>query len=269
MIGDRVTLIIEGLESENGHVRLADFIGQLYSLQAALRRTDSLTYGEGKPGVQFQIVELSHSSPTTIALAATEDVARGLRSADELIVALHAIQEEEGVRDWIDNEWLKNILGITGPVGKRTGEVRVFMNGKRVDFTETLDATVKTLIVPDKKYLGSVTGKLDKINIHAEANELWVYPIAGPPGVKCNFTDELREDAIKAIGRTVRVSGMLMRPSKRKWPTEIAARKISLLPDENEAPLLGSLRGIAPGAIGNASPAEFIRRLRDQWDEAV
>jgi hypothetical protein len=60
----RITLVMEGLETDGGHVRLARLLKSLRSLNRSLSRLDSREAG-GTGASRFVVVTLTHDSPAT------------------------------------------------------------------------------------------------------------------------------------------------------------------------------------------------------------
>ena len=65
----RLALKVEGLPRDDGQVRLSVFLSELQLFAAALRKFDALVSG-GSPANLFRIVDLSYSSPATVAIEA-------------------------------------------------------------------------------------------------------------------------------------------------------------------------------------------------------
>ena len=64
-----ITMTIESAEADQEHVSLNDFSFQLEALTKVLSNTESLLSGE-QAGIDWQIVDLKHSSPAEIVLQA-------------------------------------------------------------------------------------------------------------------------------------------------------------------------------------------------------
>jgi hypothetical protein len=65
-----VTIVFHGLPSEDGNVRLFDFVGRLNSFSAAINRADRLVSDRNISTFYFRIVDLRHTSPATITIEA-------------------------------------------------------------------------------------------------------------------------------------------------------------------------------------------------------
>jgi hypothetical protein len=64
-----------------------------------------------------------------------------------------------------------------------------------------------------------------------------------------------------------RVMGTLHYRQGQYFPQSIDVSDIQLLPSDNELPALSTLRGIAPNATDGMTSEDFVRKLRDAWQE--
>jgi transcriptional regulator with XRE-family HTH domain len=118
-----------------------------------------------------------------------------------------------------------------------------------------------------KQYaMGSISGWLDKINIHRDENVFNIYPIVGPAkGVPCKFGKALEHEAVQAVSKFVDVWGRLEYNPVDSFPQEVNVHKIEVRPDRDGLPKLADLRGVAPEATGEKLSEDFIGDLRDDW----
>ncbi len=266
-----ISLTVEGLSEEDGHVRLRDFLKVLENLNKALSTTDRLISGERHSTMYYRIVGLSHSSPATVELepvCSNPDIDFRHQVVANFFTALDAIQREAPVPGWANSDLLRSVDKIAQPVGKVVRSVRVYGVGPDTDIEIDSDFQRKIgdlLSIEDHAW-GSVEGRLDKINVHANANTFEIYPIVGPPSIACHFPARLEHVAITSVKRWVTVLGQLTYKALDKFPNKIEVSEIEVHPPVEDLPTLSDLKGVAPRATGRLKSETFVRRLRDAWE---
>jgi hypothetical protein len=93
-----------------------------------------------------------------------------------------------------------------------------------------------------------------------------IYPRRGP-GVRCIFKPDLLEEAAASVARTATVSGVLKYREGEFPPYVCHVKSIDIHPKGDELPTLEDLRGVAPAMTGELCTVEFIRRIRDDWQD--
>lgn len=268
--GTRFSFHMRGLDVDNGDVRVDDFIRQLNSFKNALSVTDRLI--AETPSIYFRIVDLRHQSPAFVELEAVpvsnaarnnagRVVNRFFRSLDEI---------ERGVApEGFDFSTFQAFKEITMLLQKdRITELGICREDDSQAKTLTpLSSQIDKILGPDEYEVGSATGMLDQINIHANQNVFTIYPTSKQRKLRCVFAEELRPQAIKAVGQYVRVSGRMKYKShlERRYPYEVLVRDLEVYPPESELPTLGSLEGAASDMPLSMPSEEFVRRIRDEW----
>lgn len=117
----------------------------------------------------------------------------------------------------------------------------------------------------EDKVTSTVDGRLEQINIHNKANSFRIYTFTS--SVPCKFPSNLLKDVQGALGNYVSVWGECFYRPNTAFPYKINARKMKVLPPNEELPSLIDLLGIAPGATGDKSSEHFVRELRDEWNK--
>ncbi len=260
---DTIELTIEGLVSEDGHVRLSDFLSQLSALRNALQQMEGLA-GSGKQAY-YRVVALRHDSPATVVLERVALRQRAFtRSAiPALLGAVQEIASGEVINP--DRKLLASIKALSKPVGKTVRSTRVRWGDLVEHFTPDLNIKVQSLLAPESTAMGSIAGMLERINFHASANRFHVYPLLGPKRVACLFPARLTDLAEQAVNRYVTVRGELRYRSGAKFPHEVDVSSIEVMPPEEDLPRLSELRGDAPDATSGLSAEEFVWKVRDEW----
>ena len=116
---DRITLIIEGLPSDDGRVRFNTFVAQLQSLSATIGKLDREA-NDGKQASYFEIVELSYSSPIRVVIEQRPFPTQ--KSVGPIVMQTlervsSALERDEGLSNF-DAELLEDFRALAKPVGK-------------------------------------------------------------------------------------------------------------------------------------------------------
>lgn len=266
----KFTLHIRGRDIDHGHVRVEDFIKQLTSFKNALSATDRLI--SETLSTYFRIVDLRHQSPAFVEIEAvpvsTATVNRPEGVVNRFFRSLDDI--ERGVApEGFDFSTFQAFEEITALLQKdRITELILCRDDESQTKTLTpLAPQIEKILGPDEYEVGSATGTLDQINLHANQNVFTIYPTSKQRKLRCVFAKEVRSQAIKAVGQYVRVSGRMKYKShlERRYPYEVLVREIEVYPPESELPTLGSLEGAASDTPLSMPSEEFVRRIRDEW----
>ena len=109
---------------------------------------------------------------------------------------------------------------------------------------------------------------LKRINIHNNTNTFRIYTsLPAFSSVNCEFPPNLLERVQNSLGFFVSVSGECFYRPEAPFPYKMNVQEMEVLPPTEELPTLSDLYGIAPGATGSKSSEQFVRELRDRWDE--
>lgn len=112
---------------------------------------------------------------------------------------------------------------------------------------------------------GSVSGRLESINVHAGANEFFIFPNVGAKKVRCRFPAYLEHLAVNSVTSWVTVTGYLTYKRRDAFPTQIKVQSMDVHPPSEDLPTLSDLRGVAPRATGRLKSETFVRKLRGEW----
>ena len=262
----RVTLIVEGLSSDGGHVRLDAFLTALEKLRSTLIKLDALG-SDGKPSSYFTIVGLSHNSPATVEIEA-----RPLQGRRDVTSALlsrfgSAIKEISAGRvpEYLDYKTLADLREIASPVGSSIASARISVGNEYVEMTKQFAKQIEVVMAEEETCFGSVDGMLEQINVHADANTFTIYPEFGAKSISCHFPKDQQEKAVSAIKRRVSVSGNMHYRKNAPFPHHIDVDHLEIYALPDDLPSLDDLRGLAPNATGGLASEDFVRELRNAW----
>jgi hypothetical protein len=262
----RVKLVVEGMERDEGHVRLEVFVNELQKLQAALARADK-TVSDGERCSYFAIVGLSHSSPATVELEARvlpnrQDWRQS--TVNLLTSAIRAVERGEFTAE-SDPELLADIKELAAPVGASLRTAYLVVDGASHYLTAAIATNITTFLADQEQCLTTVEGMLERVNVHDGANEFTIFPHVGANRIRCKLPQELAEKGISAIRRRVAVSGLAKYRKFAAFPHEIDAEQLEIYGLERDLPTFDDLRGIAPDATGDLSSEDFVKELRHGW----
>ena len=264
-----IDLIIDGPLSEQGHVPLPTFVQQISRFYETLARTDRLLSGRNRKTLLYRVVDLRLASPAVVTVEAQptspeRDTREHVLSA--YMSAVNQIKRTGVAPGWADRDLLEGLQKLAAPVGKAIRSSTVVRNGFRARFDKVLGARIAVILAPEHELRGSIEGRLEAINIHADTNEFRIFPRIGPQRVTCHFPAELKGVAINSIDKFVSVEGSLKYKSEAPFPHAIEVQSMRIIPPKDELPSIHDLRGIAPDATGVLTSEEFVRALREEWE---
>lgn len=268
MTSYRVKLVVEGLDRDDGHVRLDAFVAELQKLQTALGRADARV-SDGKRCSYFAIVGLSHNSPATVEIEArvVPSSERDCRASAMALLgkAIEAVQRGEFTED-SDYDLLNDIKELSSPVGETLKVARLSIDETTYTLTEKIADTIRTFQADQEECATTVEGMLERVNVHDDANVFTIYPDVGPTRITCRLPESLAEKGIGAIRRRVAVSGVGRFRKFDPFPHEIVADDLAVFGADEELPSFSDLLGMAPNATGELSSEDFIRQARNEWN---
>jgi hypothetical protein len=275
-MSNRLTIQFIGSASDKKDVRLNDFIEQLRNIKKALRETELAISGENHPTLDYKIVDMRHTSPSTMVLEPVpieDNPPVGVLMPDvvnNFTAELRLIKREKKLLIEPDLPRLQAYqeigkrehgLGRIEKVKIRTGSIVVTIDSK---FKQNLDE----IVGPDEFAEGSVAGMLDAVNFH-NANKFTLYPMLGARKISGTFNEErLRIEVKKAIGSFVTVFGRLRFKAWADFPHGIIAEDIDIHEPDSHLPTLTELRGEFAGMTGDMSSVAFVNQLRNEdWQQ--
>ena len=249
-MADPRQLTIELIGSESGGaVRLTDFLNQLEALRDAFRETERLITGQA-PTLYFRIIGLSYSSPVKVVLEATSeglvDEQQTAKVVNYFTANLRFIgSHRKAPKNSVDVPVLESYRELTTALDRNITEITIRTGKHSVLLNRNFKQILEEVIGPDEATRGSVSGRLEAINIHNK-NKFLLYPIIGPSRVSGKFDSKLRKKFTAAVGCYVTVYGKLRYKTWDKFPYAIFATDIEIHPEGDST--LKDIKGIVPGA---------------------
>lgn len=270
MSGYRIVLRMEGPEGDKKNVSLSAFLEELDALRKALKETEEIV--AGRPVLEWEVVDLSHSSPATVSIepffeASSLEPSRDPRGAvvGSFFSYLRALSNEVAPAE-LDTGALEAFQGLAAPVRQKKLRATI-SNGSepQIEVQERVERTILAVLAPTMKAHGSVKGRLEFLNIHAESNIFRIYSPLILRYVTCHFpATTLLARANDAMGRKVRVEGQLTYHTRDAYPRSIEVQAIEVLPEDSDLPQLLELKGLAPDATGDLLSEDYVRELRSE-----
>jgi hypothetical protein len=270
----KLIIQIKGESSENESLRIKDFILQLDAIRTALIHIEEEIAKPGSPPMDYRIVDLKHQSPATVVIELSPTL-DGQDLSD--LVVDHFMERIQLIKSGTvpDNysvgqlEAFKNIGPrmtrgtIKMPPRKYFSGITFQTDSSTLDVLHSLATEIDKIVGPDEYVEGSISGTLELINIHANANSFRIYPVVGPKRVDCTFKSGQLGNAIAGINRYVNFTGTLRYKQRDKFPYAVSDAIIEVYPLEDELPSIFDLKGIAPNATGGLASEDFVANLRD------
>ena len=265
MKSSRFKITMKGDEADDS-LRLGDLVDQLNALKQTLNQIDLALTGQKAPSLYYRIVNITMNSPATFeveAVSKTRGPSHGRSVVSRLDRDLRKVIVGKRPKD-AGLDLMECYRSLALPMRKHVAQVSLqFDEAEPVEIPRNLDMKVEDILGPDQVEEGSVVGSLDMIDVHGQRNFFRVYPIVGPPSIKCQFPNGMLPDAVAGIKHFVRISGKLHYKKMEKFPHLIKVSSIDVLPERSDAPTLSGLRGIAVGAYGGLSSSEYVDKVRN------
>jgi hypothetical protein len=264
-----VTVLRLRLESVAPSLPVASLTDVLDNIRRLLQDLDRALSGRPSGVIQWHVSDLGMNSPITADLQAvlpTEfDPLLGRLVSTNLIAGLRAIEHGDGLPPYFSDVGLKAVRRITDRI-REDGLVAIdatYLDGEHrsVRLTEAAGRHVEQLTEPHFQAIGSVTGTLDTVSLRG-VQRFNVYDSRTERAVRCRFPPEDFEVVRAALGRRVRVAGVVHR-NFHGDAVAIDMPTVEVLPLESQGPSTADITGIAPDFTGDMSVGEYLQRLRD------
>jgi len=251
---------IEGPDQNDRHLELsvlAAKIGQFRKFLAECAKE------LGKGDVAFRVVDLTHSSPSTIICEASESNAEIIGSIKKTLDTVNAGRAEQLSPPVLS---AFNALAKFSPNKIAAEEIRVVADGGGAvvcKLGKNFPAALEYAQSTEETCISTVDGKLEQVNIHGNTKQFKIYDLDYV--VECNFPDEMLEQVQNALGRYVEVYGDCWFRAGKGFPYKVNVERMEVFPPSDQLPSFEDIRGIAPDATGGKSSEDFVRELRAEW----
>ncbi|HEY1792230.1 MAG TPA: hypothetical protein VGG34_04875 [Opitutaceae bacterium] len=262
---------IEGSADNHGHLTVADFLERIEELLAALNGIDCIVGQTSRPTLNYRIVDARHSSPISLTLEPVIKKNVIIEGTDHIekrnnrfFHELTAIRNAEPISPEIDELLLNHFRRLVEGVGTTFTTARVSNTNVSVELDQVFDTNVRRLLDEEDASYGGEEGMLDAVNLHGRQT-CWIYPKIGAKKIRCDFLPGMRDLIRENLGKFVRIEGVKFFRPHSSYAFRISVKDLEPI-DEDFAVSLGRLKGVAPQSTGELSAAEFVRKLRDEWE---
>ncbi|OQY70295.1 MAG: hypothetical protein B6D44_16095 [Ignavibacteriales bacterium UTCHB2] len=222
---------------------LEDFISELENIKKVLDSLNKDLHPEKAPQLSYEIVKIRKNSPTYVELLPTlqDKSTNGL--VDCFYSGLKAIPKGK-----VPDKFSINTVQAYSQIGKSTirNEIIFFENGRKDkikiknSFEKYVNEIYKQTYYTEQ---GSISGKLDTMNLHGTKKTITIYPNYAP-AINCLVNDNLLHIVEKAVLKKVTVSGKIKTKINEKYPFEIIVDSIRIHKPKNEIPNVEELWGM-------------------------
>lgn len=266
----RITIEFKGSDADAGDVRLSEFLEQLEAVKEALKQTERVVSGRPDQHIYYKIVDLSHSSPSRVVLEPVYPVDKVLRKSlsvvpDALTSSIRVLQFGRKPPARADLAMLESYKTLGA--SRNLKEMTISTSPQKVvSINQGFSERVERAIGPDIFAPGSISGRLERVNLH-NTRSFDIFPPIGPPKIRCHFEEADRAKVKNALDNFVTVKGRLRYKTWDKHPHAIDVKFIDIHEPDADLPMMDDLRGIAPDATGGLSSEDFVRTIRENnWN---
>lgn len=264
-----ITFHIEGIDKDDGNVRLNVFVDQLTVFRKLLNAADAIVSKKRQPTSYYKITNLSHNSPAALTLSGEpldEENNHTEKTFKYVIDGLRQIRTQKVAPDDASENFINSANDLLNGLNNKYSRMWLdISDGSKVNLDTDLAKAIKGLMSGYTTSFGTIKGEIETFSGHTEPYHFNLYHPLGGQAVKCIFKKNLKELAGKAVNKSVTVTGMLRYRPEKYFPYECQVKEIHIHPLDSELPTLGSLGGIASNATGETDTLEFIKKVRDEW----
>jgi hypothetical protein len=260
MADNIITVRLVGADEDNGVVRFDDFREFCDNLARCLRKSESIVSTQ-QPRLHYRIRSLEGGSAcvTLEALPPTNGPDHRQETLSLFRNTVVRLQQGQAVDTRLNTDAIESFRGLVSPLRRKTKEVWVDQSRLTTQF----EANIEHILGSSVPSEGSVSGILERVNVHNK-REFVLYPPIPGHSIKCVFPDELFDQVRAAIKGNVTVSGMMYFYQDKPFPDTVHVREMELHPPDDDLSTFGSLRGFAPNCSGSMESVEYVRSIRDE-----
>ena len=262
----KITIQIEGLDSEEGHVRLDGLIHELTLIRKSMGRVDKLV--DGRSSAYFRIVNASQSNRLTIVLEPTKIKTQSYTPTDRRITEFHhkyfselsSLANGREPSDDIDDETLAVLNQVAEGKGKNYKSLLIQNAASSVGIDDKFQTTVRALLANQIVAHGS-------LNVHGDrSNMIWLYPSSGPRRVACKIPARYKEIVSASARKIVTVYGKKHYRASSVHPHFIEVEIFDLVPADDPEDHISKLQGAFKGKGDNESTDNIVSSIRNEWE---
>jgi hypothetical protein len=250
-------LKIEGPPGTIAASVLARALAESVSILADLR--SAITHS--RTSITWFVQELRTDSAAVLLVSSPkEDIGESdlERIASAYVDGFKAIQTGDALPAYLSEASLNRVHSMATPLGRGAEAITVAAgrNGlfNTVRVTHLAADNVKTLMAPRSRALGSVTGRLEAVTLHYKMPKFHIYDDLANRPVACQFAEDSLDMIRTALGKRIRVGGVVIRNAKGQ-AIGVDDPVIEFLGDGRD---LTELVGLDPDCTAGKSLAEYM-----------
>lgn len=254
-MADSLVVSVDGGEQDGGVVSLADLNKFTADLQDCLKRVSTRLVGG--PRVRHLVTELAVGS-AIVGLRASSPAKfpdAGPQVYDAFSRTVRGLETGGEIDRRLRPDDLRAFRKLASPVFARR-RVRI----GDVDLTAQFIASIDKRLAAMRSSLGTVKGRVEKLNVHGR-HEFTLFTAIGGHPVACSFTADLFDEVTQAVKRSVTVTGLCTYGGDEPFPDRVQVRVIEVHHMDDDLPTLGPLRGTFPSA-GDTEPMPVFEEAR-------
>lgn len=256
----------EGLEQDEGEVRLDYLVDELMSLQKVLRVFEKFVVKGKVDDLVYRVVATKHDSPLSVTIEATPKDQTKTEPAslvlDQFFNALSKKLNTFTEKD-SDTQFHKEIDRMIQNSQGRFSSVEIERKGNRVQIIDSIQIETENVVSRNISSWGTVKGRVERYNNHGDSNFFWLYTALGKI-VKCRFPNDLVEKSALSVEKNVSVTGVLTYRANEPTPFECKVEQIEIHKPDDQLPKLEI--GKFPDITESESTSQVIQRIRDGWE---
>lgn len=260
MSDNTITVRLVGADEDNGVVRFDDFREFCDHLAQCLRKSEAVVSSK-RPRIPYRIRSLQSGSAcvTLEALPPPNGQDHRKETLSLFRGTVASLQEGQAIDHRLDRDAIETYRRLISPLRANTKEVWIGQSQLTTQFEANIERILGTSVPSE----GSVSGVLERVNVHNKREFVLYAPIPGY-SIRCVFPDELFDQVRTAIKGHVTVWGKMYFRQDKPFPDMVHVKQMELHPPDDTLPTLGSLRGFAPDCSGGMESVEYVRGIRDE-----
>ena len=259
-----------GAEVDDGCVRVSDLSNCMAKIQGCLKHVERCITGTS-PSLQYVIKKMHVGSPADCELFAKtpkrkNDIRKSVSTLLLTTIASLAAGDNGSLDARLDYEALKSFQEfpkVARPAEERSSR-RLIVGGHEIN--PTYFVTIDEALSIEESSYGSISGSLERIDVHKSPQfSLFPRPI-GSPSVRCYFGDEMLgqiTDALKTKSH-VTVYGKKDYIQGRLHPLRVKVDSVEIHQND-QIPSFASFTGCLKDIEGDS--VDLIRKIRNEWPD--
>jgi hypothetical protein len=238
--------------AKNCPLLLDDFMLELESIKKILDSINKDVGSDKTSLLSYEIVKIRKNSPAYVELMPTAKNEDTGIVVESFYSGLKLIQHGK-----IPSNFSNSTVRAYSQLGKSTVRTKLTFieNGKgsKISVNESFEKYIED-IFKQTYYTesGSVSGKLDALNVHGIKKTITIYPNYSP-AINCIVDEDLLPIIQSAIRKKVTVTGKIKTRIDEKYPYEIIVKEIKVHKNKEEIPSAEDLWGMVNLQINNSS----------------